>query len=146
MASTVDSGQALTAMINVLTAYTSAVGVSTATFATSIAAQISADTGLTAYESKIATLVSSALASVTPSSSTAQLSFAIDSRTLYGAMTSILTAFSSASGVSTTVMATQLSSQITVDTGLTSVESGLVTLFTSAVGNTQPSSSAHSQV
>jgi hypothetical protein len=32
------------------------------------------------------------------------------------------------------------------DTGLTSVESGLVTLFTSAIGSATPSTNAHNQV
>ena len=146
MASTVDSRQALTAMVAVLTAFTSATGVSTATFATSIAAQVSADTGLTAYESKIATIVSSALAATTPSCNVAALSFSIESKALYGAMTSVLTAFSSATGTSTTNFAAALANQQSADTGLTNVETGLVTLFTSAIGNTQPSSSAHSQV
>lgn len=146
MTSSIDSKAALTAMASVLTAYTSAVGVSTATFATAISNQISVDTGLTATEQSVATLISSAIGSITPSSNINQGMTAIQTRSLYAAMTSVLTAFSSASSVTTGNYATQLSSLITADTGLTSIESGLVTLFTSAIGNTQPSSSAHSQV
>ena len=68
MTSSIDSKAALTAMASVLTAYTSAVGVSTATFATAISNQISVDTGLTATEQSVATLISSAIGSITPSS------------------------------------------------------------------------------
>jgi prophage DNA circulation protein len=146
MASLIDNRAALTAMVSVITAFTSAVVVSTSTIATSIASQASADTGLTTQESAICTAVSSAIGSAQPSSSIHNLPNPIDTRTLYAAMTSVLTALTSATGVSTGNLATQLSSLITADTGLTNQEKGLVTLFTSAVGNTQPSSSAHSQV
>ena len=148
MASTVDSRTALTAMVSVLTAYTSAVAVSTATFATSITAQINADTSLSTSEVKILTQISSAIGSAQPSSSihNSNIGGGIEFRTLYGAMASALTAFSSASSVSTTNFATQLSSMINIDTALTTVESALVTLLTSAVGNATPAASSHSQV
>jgi len=148
MASTVDSRTVLTAMVSVLTAYTSATGVSTATFATSIGSQQTADTSLSSGESKILTQISSAIGSAQPSSSihNSALGGGVDFRTLYTAMASALTAFSSASSVTTGNFATQLSSMIAIDTGLTSVESGLVTLLTSAVGNATPAASTHSQV
>ena len=146
MASTYDARQALTAMVSVLTAYTSAVVVSTGTIATSIASQISADTSLTTLESAIATAVSSAIGSAQPSSSIHNLPNPIDSRTVFAAMTSVLTAFSSATGVSSTNYATQLSSLLTADTGLNNQEKALVTLFTSAIGSATPSNNAHSQV
>jgi hypothetical protein len=148
MASTVDSKTALTAMVSVLTAYTSAVGVSTATFNTSLASQQTADTSLSSAESKILTQISSAIGSAQPSSSIHNSAFGtgVDFRTLYTAMASAITAFSSASSVTTGNFATQLSSMITIDTGLTSVECGLVTLLTSAVGNATPAASTHSQV
>ena len=144
MASTFDARQALTAMAVVLTAYTSATAVSTATFATSIASQQSADTGLTAAEKLIGTAISSGIGSATPSSFIhGDLSFSIDAKTLMGAMTSVLTAFSSASGVTTGNFATQLSSVITADTGLSAVESTLVTMLTNAVGSSTPSATIH---
>ncbi len=146
MSSSFDSRQALTAMVSVITAYTSATALSTATFATSIASQASADTGLTAGEKVILTQVTSAIGSAQPSSSIHAIVGAIDTRTLYTAMASILTALTSAQGLSTATLATNLSSMITADAGLTNQEKGLVTLFTSAIGNTQPSSSTHSQV
>ncbi len=145
MSSSFDARQALTAMVSVITAYTSATALSTATFATSIASQASADTGLTAGEKVILTQVTSAIGSAQPSSSMHVLS-PNDTRTLYTAMASILTALTSAQGLSTATLATNLSSMITADAGLTNQEKALVTLFTSAVGNTQPSSSTHSQV
>ena len=142
-----DNRQALTAMVSVITAYTSATALSTATFAASMASQASADTGLTGAEKSIITQVTSAIGSAQPSSSIhGSLLSVCDTRTIFGAMVSILTALTSAQGLSTTNVATQLSSMITGDTGMTSVESGLVTLFTSAIGSAQPSSSAHSQV
>ena len=148
MASNIDSKTALTAMVAALTAYSSATGISTATFAASIASQQSADTGLSVYESRILTSLTSAIGSAQPSSSihSGTLGFNIEPRTLFTAMASALTAFSSASSVTTGNFATQLSSMINQDTGLTNQEAGLVTLLTSAIGNTQPSSSTHSQV
>jgi hypothetical protein len=142
-----DARQALTAMVSVITAYTSATGLSTATFATSMSNQATNDTGLTGAEKAIITQVTSAIGSAQPSSSIHGATLSIcDTRTIYGAMVSVLTALTSAQGLTTGNVATQLSSMINGDTGLTSVESGLVTLFTSAIGSAQPSSSAHSQV
>ena len=149
MASYFDSREALTAIASVLTAYTSATGVSTASFASSIASQVSADTSLTAWESKILSQVSTGLGSVTPSTSihsSPNLGFAVDNRTLAAVTASLLTAWSSASGVTTGNLATQFSSQITVDTGLTNVEKGLVTLLTSAIASATPSASFHNSV
>ena len=147
MASSFDNRQALTAMVSVITSYTSATGLSTSTFATSMSNQATADTGLTAAEKSIITQVTSALASVTPSSSIHGATLGVnDTRTIFTAMASILTALTSAQSLSTTNVATQLSSQLTIDTGLTNQEKALVTLFTSAIGNTQPSSSTHGQV
>ena len=147
MASYYDSRETFTAIASVLTAYTSATGVSTGTFDASIRAQQTADTSLTAWESKMATQVNTGLATVSPSSAIhAGLAFGIDNRSLVAATASLLTAWSSASGVTTGNLATQFSSQITVDTGLTSVESGLVTLMTSAIASATPSASFHNTV
>ncbi len=147
MSSTFDFRQALTAMVSVITAYTSATALSTTTFAASMASQASADTGLTASEKAIITQITSAIGSAQPSSSIhGSVVNVNDTRTIYAAMTSILTALTSAQGLSTSTLATNLSSMLNADAGLTNQEKALVTLFTSAVGNTQPSSSAHSQV
>ncbi len=148
MASSVDSRAALTAMCSVLTAYTSASGVSTATFAASIASQFSADTSLTAAEKAILTALSTGLSSVTPSSSihNSNIGGGLDMRTVFGAMVSAVTAWSSASSATTGNFATQLSSMIAKDSGLTSVESGLVTLLTSALASATPAGTAHLQV
>ncbi len=148
MSSAIDSRALLTAMCVTLTAYTSASGVSTATFAASIASQFSADTALTVQEKAILTQLSTSLSIAAPSSAihNSALGGGIDTRTMFGAMVSALTAWSSASSVTTGNFATQLSSMIAKDTGLTSVESGLVTLLTSAVASTTPSATAHLQV
>lgn len=148
MASSADSRAALTAMCSVLTAYTSATGVSTGTFATSIASQISADTTLTSAETKILTQLSTGLGLTTPSSAihNSNIGGGLDFRTIFAAMVSAITAFSSASSVTTANFATQLSSMIAKDTGLTSVESTLVTLLTSAIASSTPSNNAHLQV
>ncbi len=147
MSSSFDVRQALTAMVSVITAYTSATALSTATFAASMATQASADTGLTGAEKSIITQVTSAIGSAQPSSSIHGSPIQYnDTRTLYTAMASILTALTSAQGLSTATIATNLSSMLNADAGLTNQEKGLVTLFTSAIGNTQPSSSTHSQV
>ncbi len=149
MSSTVDSRIALAAMATALTAFTSSVGVSTATYNTSILSQGTADTGLTSSEKQIATAIGVSLGSTSASNSihtSTNLSFGIDGRTLYTAMASVLTAFSSASSVTTATMATALTSMINIDTGLTAVESALITLFTSAIGSATPSTNTHSQV
>lgn len=147
MASSFDNRAVLTAMVSAITAYTSATALSTTTFAASMASQASADTGLTAAEKAIITQVTSAIGSAQPSSSIHGNTLGVpDTRTLYTAFASILTALTSAQSLSTTNVATQLSSMVSADTGLTKQESALVTLFTSAIGNTQPSSSTHSQV
>lgn len=149
MSSNFDSRQTLTVMASVLTAYTSCTALSTATFAASMASQASADTSLTAAEKQIITALTSALASSQPSSnihSASGLSFPIESKTVFGAMVSILTALTSAQGLTTGNVATQLSSQITVDTGLSSVESTFVTLLTTALASSTPSAAAHAQV
>ena len=145
MGTTFDARQALTAMVSAITAYSSATGVSTATIATSIAAQATADTGLTGYETNICTAVSAALSSVTPSTNIHNLAFSINPRVLVAAMTSVLTALSSATGVSTSNFSTQLSSVITADAGMSSVESTMVTAFLAAIGSAQPSSSVRAQ-
>ncbi len=67
-------------------------------------------------------------------------------RTIFGAMVSAITAWSSATTATTGNFATQLSSMIAKDSGLTSVESGLVTLLTSALASSTPSATAHLQV
>ena len=148
MASYYDTREVFTAIANVLTSYTTATGVSTATFAASIASQQSADTSLTAWESKMLTQVSTGLGSVTPSTSIhASLSFGVDNRSLVAVVASLLTAWSSASGLSTSTYATQLSSQLVQDaTGLTTVEASLVTLLTSALASATPSASFHNTV
>ena len=147
MSSTFDTRETFTAIASVLTAYTSATGVSTGTFDASIRAQQSADTSLTAWESKMATQVNTGLALVTPSTAVhAGLAFGVDNRAMVATVASLLTAWSSASGVSTSSYATQLSSQIVQDTGLTNVESGLVTLLTSALASATPSQSFHNTV
>ncbi len=150
MASICDNRQALVAMTSILAAFTSAVVVSTATFATSMAQQITNETGvatgLTAAESQIVTAVTSALASAQPSSSIHNLALPADTRTLYGAMTSILVALSSATGVTTGNYATQLSSFNTIDTGLTTQEKRLVTLFSASLGTSAPAGNAHTEV
>ncbi len=150
MASLVDTRAALAAMTTILTAFTSAVVVSTATFNTSMLQQITNEsgvaTGLTSAEIQIITAVSSALASSQPSSSIHNLANPFDTRQLYGAMTSILTALSSATGVTTGNYATQLTSFNNIDTGLTNVEKGLVTLFSASLGTSAPAANAHTQV
>ena len=144
MGTTFDSRQALTAMNAVLTAYTSATGVSTATFAASIASQVSADTSLGGYEKVVLTQISTGLGIVTPSTAVhVGLAFNIEPRTVFGAIGSALTAWSSASSVTTGNFATQLSSVITADAGLSTVESALVTLFTSAIGTATPTLPLH---
>ena len=146
MASYYDSRETFTAIASVLTAYSSATGVSTATFAASIASQQSADTSLTAWESKMLTQVSTGLSSVTPSTPIhTGLSFGVDNRSLVAAVASLLTAWTSASGVSTSSLATQITSQIAVQdvAGLTNVEIGLGTLFSSAIATATPSAAFH---
>lgn len=150
MASTVDSVQTLRAMASILTAFTSCTGVSTATFAASMASQQSADTSLSVQEKAIITAMTTCLSSVTPSSSfmasiiNAPGGGVIDGRTLYGAMTSILTAFSSAVGTSTANLNTAIQAQITADTGLTTQEVKMLTSFTSGIATATPSLTAHS--
>lgn len=149
MASNFNATQVLTAVASVLTAYTSATGLSTATFATSMSQQQTADTGLTGPEKNVITAITNAIGSAQPSSSihgSSNLGGSIDGRTLFTAIASVLTALTSAQSLTTANVATQLSSQINVDTGLSKTESTLVTLFTSAIGNTQPSSSTHGVV
>ncbi len=149
MASTIDNTQTLRVMASILTAFTSCTGVSTATFAASMAAQVVADTSLTASEKAVITAMTSALASVTPSSNfnasivNASLS-SVDSRTIYGAMTSIITAFSSAVGTTTGNLNTAVLAQITADTGLTTQEKVMLTSFTSGIATATPSLTAHS--
>ncbi len=147
MSSVCDSRQALAAMTSIITAFTSATGVSTATFNTSLGTMGSVDTSLTAQELKIVTLVTTAIFTATPAAAIHNgTSFPIDSRTLFGAMTSIIVALSSAVGTSTGNFATALAAQQTADTALTSVETGLVTLLTSALASATPSATAHLQV
>ena len=149
MASYYDSRETFTAIASVLTAYTSATGVSTATFDASIRAQQSADTSLTAWESKMATQVNTGLGIATPSSAVhAGLSFGVDNRSLVATVASLLTAWTSASGVSTSSLATQITSQIAVQDvlGLTSVEAALGTLLSSAIATTTPSAAFHNSV
>ncbi len=146
MSSKCDTRQALTAMCSVLTALTSATGVSTATFAASMAAQQSADTSLTLAEKQIITAFTTALSNASPASCIHALSFPIDTRTAFAAMVSIITAFSSAVGTTTGNFNTALGTQRTADTALTSVESGLSTLLSSAIATTTPSANAHLQV
>ena len=148
MASSADSRQLLTAMCSVLTAYTSAVGVSTGTFATSIANKLSLDTSLSAAEAAILTQLSTGLGVTSPSSAihNSNLGGGIGMKQMFGAMVSAITAWSSASSVSTSAFATQLSCMINVDTGLTSTESTFVTLLTSALASATPSNNAHNQV
>ncbi len=149
MASTVDPVQCLRVMGSVLTSFSSCTGVSTATFAASMASQVSADTSLTAGEKVVITALTSALASVTPSSSfnssivNASLGGGVDGRTIYGAMTSILTAFSSAVGTSTANLNTAILAQISADTGLTLQEKAMLTAFTSGIATATPSLTAH---
>ncbi len=148
MASTVDSLQTLRVMASVLTAFTSCTGVSTATFAASMASQQSADTSLTAAEKVIITALTTSLGSVTPTSSfnasIINASVGIpDGRTIYGAMTSILTAFSSAVGTTTGNLNTAIQAQITADTGLTLQEKAMLTSFTSGIATATPSLTAH---
>ncbi len=146
MASVCDTRQALAAMCSVLTALTSATGVSTATFAASMASQQSADTSLTLAEKQIITAFTTALSNTSPSSCIHGLQTPIDTRTCFAAMVSILTAFSSAVGTSTANFNTALGAQRTADTALTSVESGLSTLLSSAIAASTPSANAHLQV
>ncbi len=150
MTSKCDNRQALTAMMSILAAFTSAVVVSTSTFATSMAQQVTNETGvatgLTAAEAAVITAVTSGLASSQPSSSIHNIQNPIDTRTLYGAMTSILVALSSATAVTTGNYATQLSSMNTADTGLTTVEKRLVTLFSASLGTSAPAGNAHTEV
>ncbi len=152
MSSAVDTRIALAAMTSILTAFTSAVVVSTGTFATSVAQQITNEngvaTGLTSAEIQVINTVIAAVGSATPSATihSSNLNFAIDTRTLHGAMTSILTALSSATGVTTGNFATQLSSMNAIDTGLTNQEKGLVTLFSASIGTSAPAANAHTQV
>ena len=148
MASYYDTRETFTAIASVLTAYTSATGVSTATFDASIRAQQSADTSLTAWESKMATQVNTGLALVSPSSAVhAGLSFGVDNRAMVATVASLLTAWSSASGLSTSSYATQLSSQLVQDaSGLTTQEASLVTLLTSALASATPSATFHNTV
>ncbi len=149
MASTVDSLQTLRVMASVLTAFTSCTGVSTATFAASMASQQSADTSLSVQEKAIITAMTTCLGSVTPTSSfnasiiNASLGVP-DGRTIYAAMTSILTAFSSAVGTTTGNLNTAIQAQITADTGLTLQEKAMLTAFTSGIATATPSLTAHS--
>ena len=147
MASYYDTREVFTAIGSVLTSYSSATAISTATFASSVAAQLSADTALTAAEKVLITGVTTGLSSVTPSTPVHLLQFGVDNRTLVAAVASLLTAWSSASGLSTSSYATQLSSQLVQDaTGLTTVEASLVTLLTSALASATPSASFHNTV
>ena len=148
MASTVDNLQCLRTMASVLTAFTSCTGVSTATFAASMASQQSADTSLTVQEKVLITAMTTCLSSVTPSSSfiasIINASVGIpDSRTIYGAMTSILTAFSSAVCTSTANLNTAILAQQSADTGLTVTEKAMITSFTSGIATATPSLTAH---
>ncbi len=136
-------------MASVLTAFTSCTAVSTATFAASLAAQVAADTSLTVQEKSIITAMTTCLSSVTPSSSfNASIinnSIGIpDSRTMFGAMSSILTAFSSAVGTSTANFNTAMLAQVTADTGLNAQEKAMITSFTTGLASSTPSAAAHS--
>ncbi len=148
MASSVDNLQTLRCMASVLTAFTSCTGVSTATFAASMASQQSADTSLTAAEKSIITAMTTCLSSVTPTSSfnasiiNAGLGVP-DGRTIYAAMTSIITAFSSAVGTSTANLNTAIQAQITADTGLTIQEKAMLNGFSSGIATATPSLTAH---
>ncbi len=148
MASTVDNNETLLAMASILTAFTSCTGVSTATFAASLNSQLVADTSLTAAEKNIITAISTGLGSATPSSSikTSIINASIgtpDSRTIFGAMTSIITAFSSAVGTTTGNFATALAAQATADTGLTLQEKAMITVLTTGLASSTPSAAAH---
>ncbi len=148
MASTVDTLQTLRCMASVLTAFTSCTGVSTATFAASMASQQSADTSLTVQEKSIITAMTTCLSSVTPSSSfiasIINNSIGIpDGRTMYAAFTSILTAFSSAVGTSTANLNTAILAQVSADTGLNTMEKAMLTSFTSGIATSTPSATAH---
>ena len=75
----------------------------------------------------------------------------IDERQLVTWFASCITALTSASasgGGSTTITQLVIScaSQVSADTGLSAQEKALITLISSAIQNTQPSSSIHSQV
>ncbi len=148
MASSIDNVQLLRVMGSILTAVTSCTGVSTATFAASMASQASADTSLTLGEKAIITALTSALASVTPSSSfnnsivNVELG-AVDTRAIFGAMVSIITAFSSAVGTTTGNFATAMAAQVTADTGLTAQEKAMITVVTTGVASSTPSAAAH---
>ena len=148
MGTTWDARQALTAMASVITAFTSAVVVSTSTINTSILQQVTNEggvaTGLTSHEVAIVTAISSAMGSAQPSSSIHNMAFSMDSRQLYAAMTSLLVALSSATGVTTGNYATQLSSMNAIDTGLNNQEKGLITTFITSLGSSSPATTAHS--
>ncbi len=150
MASICDNRQALAAMTSILAGFTSAVVVSTSTFATSMAQQVTNETGvatgLTAAEAAVITAVTSGIGSATPAVSIHNIANPVDTRTLYGAMVSILTALSSATAVTTGNYATQLSSFNTIDTGLTTVEKRLITLFSASLGTSAPAANAHTEV
>jgi hypothetical protein len=69
MSSTVDGRTLITVMASMATAICSAASLTVSNVGTSIANQVSADTGLTAVEKAILTTVSSAIQSTQPSSS-----------------------------------------------------------------------------
>ncbi len=150
MASLCDNKTALTAMVSVLTAFTSAVAISTATVNTSLLQQLTNEdgvaTGLTSAEREIVTAVGVAIGVATPAATIHSLDVPYDTRQIFGAMTSVLAGLSSAVGVTTGNLATQLSSLNTADTGMSLVEKGLVTLFSASVGTSAPAANAHTQV
>ena len=139
----------MAAIATALTAYSSATGVSTATFLTSINSQGTADTGLTAQELAIAVAIGTAMGSTSASNTihtSTGMSAATDTRTLFTALASVLTAFSSATSNTTSNMATYLTSMINIDTGLTAQEVNLINVFEAALGSVTPSTTTHATV
>lgn len=70
------------------------------------------------------------------------MSSTIDGRTLVTVLASLATAISSAASITGSIAAS-IASQASADTGLTAVEKSILTMLTSAIASTQPSSSSH---
>lgn len=65
----------------------------------------------------------------------------VDLRTLAAVVTSLVTALTSGTSVTTGALATAIGNQQTNDTGLTVSTSGILTAITSGVGSATPSTS-----